>query len=276
MPRPKKTKKTQQNSSPSANGFFGHDSALRIIGFLADMIAIVTVLFAIKTEMVLNALPFILSPWILFPIWTMAAYTYLCWLHSHWDKNRQKWNWSKRFKVFIVGDLIVRFRAPYLLIPVLLLGIMLVWIAKSADILWPIMLIVIIPIAITLFIAAMEWPKFKKALVSPKDEEEDIKKRQERIDIVNSRWSELCSIIEKKFETYTWVRETNFTELFYVWGLDSEAMWYAFAKYATEHPNKMHFGAIRRRDGYKMVSNVLIDIEHLDNAKYEYFSSSIS
>jgi hypothetical protein len=234
------------------------------------MIAIVTVLFAIKTEMVLKALPFILSPWILFPIWTMAAYTYLCWLHSHWDKNRQKWNWSKKFKVFIVGDLIFRFRAPYLLIPVLLLGIMLVWIAKSADILLPVMLIVIIPTAITALIALTEWSKFKKALVSPLDEEEYIKMRQEKVDIVNSRWSELCSIIEKKFETNLWLDYYDFKELFYVWRLDAGSILYAFAKYASEHPGKMHFGEIHNIKQKITTSNVLIQLELLDREQFKY------
>jgi hypothetical protein len=47
-PRPKKTKQIQEDSPRSANGsFFKGDSILRVIGFIADMIAILSVLFAI-------------------------------------------------------------------------------------------------------------------------------------------------------------------------------------------------------------------------------------
>jgi hypothetical protein len=269
MPRPKKTKRTVQTSSSSANGFFSHDSTLRVIGFAADMIAIVTVLFAIKTEMVLKALPFILSPWILFPIWVMAAYTYICLLHSYWTRTLETERWSKKFKVFIVGDLIFRFRAPYMLIPVLLLGIMLVWIAKSAGILFPILAVLFLFCFISAFFFSTWWPSIKVGLVSRQDEEEIEKKKQERIDIVNSRWEELTAIIEKKFERDVWLDYGDFTELFYVWGLDKESIWYAFAKYATEHTGKRHFcNVCRRITGYVEAFNVLVQVERLDSSKY--------
>jgi len=161
----------------------------------------------------------------------------------------QEQNWSKRFRVFVVGDLLVRFRSPYLLIPVLLLVITFILIAKSAEILGVILTaFAIISLVTGLFILIEGYwnevkDSFVNAFVLPQDEEEDNKKRQERIDIVNSRWEELATIIEKKFEGRTVLNCDDFTELFYAWELNAESILYAFAKYAAEHPGKIYFGS---------------------------------
>jgi hypothetical protein len=63
-------------------------------------------------------------------------------------------------------------------------------------------------------------------------EEEENKKKQ----IVDSRWEELRHIIERKLEGFVYINCYSFRKLFYAWGLDEESMWYAFAKYAAEHP----------------------------------------
>jgi hypothetical protein len=263
IPRPQKTKETQQDSSPSENGsFFKGDSILRVIGFIADMIAILSVLFAIKIEAVSNELPRILSPWILFPIWVMAAYTYICWLHSYWKKTTQDHSWSKRFRVFVVGDLLVRFRSPYLLIPAVLLATMFIVISKAAGILEGLLgASIIILFVTTAFISITEkWQDLKDIFISPNGEG--------NIEIVDSRWEELRYITEKKLERVVFIRCDAFRDLFYAWGIDKDSMQYAFAKYAAEHPGKMHFGDIRYNPTDKTMHNVLIRLEHLDRDKF--------
>jgi hypothetical protein len=177
----------------------------------------------------------------------------------------------------MVGDLFVRFRSPYLLIPVLLLVVTFVMIAVSASILGYVLgAIFILFVIAVLFVAGSDIDLYDTFIVPEKDEEErrkkiDKKRRKDRIYRINIRWEELYHIIAKKLEGALYIDCYAFRELFYVWGLDEESIWYAFAKFAAEHPGKIHFGDIRHKKASSIVKNVLIQIEHLDHNEYEYW-----
>ena len=95
-------------------------------------------------------------------------------------------------------------------------------------------------------------------------------KKQSGIEIIDLRWEELRNIIEKMLEARSYLEDDDFRELFYAWGLNYSSMWYAFAKYAAEHPGKVHFGDIRCIQDKEITHNVLIQVERLDYEKYEY------
>jgi hypothetical protein len=257
MPKAKGSKK------PTSSSIFGHDSALRVLGFVADMIAIVTVLLAIKTDTVLRALPLILSPWFLYPIWILAAYTYLCWLHAYWIRTTEEYKWSRRFSVFIIGDLITKLRKPVLGFPVLLLGITLVWIARTTSTLEPIIFIVGMIGFMALVFAPMWWELFKRFL-QPND-------RETKNALVEQKWPEFVTLVDSKFTTKLWLTTNSFNDVSIVWGFDENTLLFAFAKYATMFPQKAYFGKIYDTPTHQLIEyNALINIQHIDFDRHYY------
>jgi hypothetical protein len=257
MPKAKGSKKSTSSS------IFGHDSALRVIGFIADMTAIVTVLLAIKTDTVLRALPLILSPWFLFPVWILAAYTYLCWLHAYWVRTAEEDKWSNRFSVFVISDLLIRLRNPILGFPVLLLGITLIWIARSTGTLLP--LVVIFSGLCTLgLIFAPIWWELLKTFLRPND-------RESKNALVEQRWQEFITLVDKKLEARQWLDTDSFKEISIVWGFDENTLLFAFAKYAALYPEKAYLGRVVDRQSFRtVVDEALINVQNLNSGKFFY------
>lgn len=257
MPKSKSSKRLTSSS------IFDHDSGLRVLGFTADIIAIVTVLLAIKTDTVLRALPLILSPWFLFPIWILAAYTYLCWLHAYWMRTAQEFKWSKRFNVFIIGDLLIRFRKPLLWFPVLLLIMTLVWIVRISDLPEAVFNIVTIFLLLSSFLTLMfvvgEWERVKNYFANDS---------QEKRDLMESKWIELSSLIEKRLMYNQWLETKDFKDAIITYGINQEILLFAFAKYATVFPEKALFSNLYDKNNARYFYKALINLQTIDRERF--------
>jgi hypothetical protein len=58
------------------------DVTLRVVGFIADLTAIGSILLAIKLPNLGQSLPLIVSPVFALGVWTIGAYLYVSYLHK--------------------------------------------------------------------------------------------------------------------------------------------------------------------------------------------------
>jgi tryptophan-rich sensory protein len=111
---------------------FFNSSLIRLLGFIADVIAISSINIGLKADNE-ESLPSFISPGFAFAIWIIAFYTYTCILYDRWKKHKDSKEYSNRFKLFLVEDLLLDFGEPLYLLPAIILIIVLFWIAITAD-----------------------------------------------------------------------------------------------------------------------------------------------
>jgi len=101
--------------------FFKFDSLALLIGFIVDLITLSTILLSFLGFRV-KGLHLVVSPSFAFALWVLSAYTYLAFLHTFWEKHLHEKQYADKFSVFLIDEVFVHFREPWLLLPVLLLG----------------------------------------------------------------------------------------------------------------------------------------------------------
>jgi hypothetical protein len=252
--------------------FLDHDG-IRVLGFIADMIAIVTVLWGAMNPNTGEAFSFFTSRWFMLAIWLIALYTYICILHGFWTRTIEKDKWSTRFSVFFIGDLIIRFRRPIYLFPILILLITFFAITGASG------FILLGPLSFLIFMRLLiGWESFEKKYVhdgqklkSQRSSGSDSKKI-----LVNEKWEELVPIIDRKLSNVQWIDWFDFNDLHNAWELpwskyDNEMPAYVFSKYALQYPDKAFFGAVFENITNEDVAfDVLINLALIDTERY-YF-----
>lgn len=251
--------KTKQKS-PS---FFGGEYTLRVIGFIADITAIVTVIFAIKVDAIARFLPFMVSPWVLLPIWLISFYTYVCWLHYYWESTKILHGWSNRFSVFFLGEMVLRLKKPVTLLPLLVIIIAGAWIAQTTGIWW----YLFVPFALFAFIyfviIVSDWPGFRhKYLVSSSVADKEL---------VDSRWVELAPIIQTKTNGFNWLTAGHLNDIMVAWEINEPTVLYAFAKFAAERPEQFQYGNIKDKYGNAVAHGALIVLKNFDTARLKFW-----
>ena len=148
LPTKVKSKRVKnRKAKPTMNPF---DTASRITGFLSDLTEIPSNLINIllfvssltATGIVLftggrniGQLPTsgLITPPIAFFMWLTSLYAAIAWLHKYWEGNRSQKQFAPRFWMFLVDDLIFKFRVASRLFPLFVLALVLVWIIGYTD-----------------------------------------------------------------------------------------------------------------------------------------------
>jgi len=251
------------------------DVTLRIMGFVADLTAIGSILLAIKLPNLGQSLPLIVSPIFAFGIWMIGAYLYVSYLHKYWKENSGKNLWAKRFSVFLVGELIIKFRRPFLLLPGLVWIVALVWIGATVGIPTAVYIPFLITVAIAVvivFVGALEgkwgYDDFAKYFVKPLNEAEFVEGLNKAKAIVDRKWRKLKPIVEKKLDRYRWLAIEDFKEISVTEELTEDMMKYALIKYAAENPSETCCGNVYGKDRWGdpvlHEENVLVNCERFD------------
>lgn len=263
---------TPQQPKPLLKKFLDLD-LLRIIGFIADITAIVSVVLAIKLPNVGNPLSALLTPWSCIVLWCFAVYTFICILHNYWERTQYKNIWSSGFGLFIVGDLVFKFRKPVLLFPFLILIALLIYIAslfgsEAAIVTTGILVFIIIMVLATIS------DNLENHYIDPRETLTEQSKLDQYRTIVDSNWDEFKTMIEGKLSNKQWLSVSDFNEVMLLKGIESKALLFAFLRYAAEHPDKTHFGSIykkpnppRKRKSL-ITKDALVNIHKIDSEEY--------
>jgi hypothetical protein len=268
-------------SAPNTEGkspLFSGNNILRIIGFIADIATIITILAAIKLPNAGSLFPGLISPWSAIVIWIVAAYTYLCLLHDYLRKTRLQDRWSSSFAGFVSYDLINHFSKPWLLLPLLLLILALsaiiyigiVYFGRESQFL------ALMAIFATLFLGAMiAFIMLFDAASSARFERYYIEQEMAQA-VIDDMWKAIKPLIRKKLSTAYWLEFHVIENLLIPYRVDRKLVKYVIAKYAAEHPYKAHYGdvyqytSLEKVEGDLVLSKVLINTEKLDRSRYFY------
>ncbi len=101
-----------------------------VLGFIVDTITLASIILALNSQNA-SSLPPIITPGLALGIWCLAAYTYIALLHSYWEKQMSVKGYSDTFGMFLLNDLMLRFRNPFALLPAVVLIITLLGIAGA-------------------------------------------------------------------------------------------------------------------------------------------------
>ena len=229
-----------------------------IIGFIVDIITIVSILLAIRVSeesltIMFSGIP--ITPELAFSIWVLATFTYFGILHSIWERIEKSANGKGSFWNFLWKDLIVRFERPFLLLPIIVLILLLFWI--SAEIAIGIIIIG------TIFIISLGVP-FGMDL---NDEKERAKK------LIDENWADIELRINLELDRQLWIGFSRLSDLATIWNFSDKFMDYALIKYAVANSDKAVYGHIYETRENEPITNskVLICLEKLEeNGTYYY------
>lgn len=261
------------------------DNILRVIGFLADIIAIGGLIIQIRYLNLTKDIPVIfpakIATGLAYTIWTLALYAYLCYLHKYWSTNRRVEGLAYRFAAFTIGDLFIRFKKPLLLFPILILAISFLAISFVSfgfpDGFAPIAILFAVPCIIILILKEEYKVDLRKVFINERKPFQSYIptsiSNSERAK-VDKYWDELHPLITKKLTDSDLLTEYHFSELRILLGLDDDMLHYAFARYALEFKEVSYFGLIAERstsnDNDVSPIYALINLKRIDSDKYEY------
>lgn len=234
-----------------------------IIGFIADLIAITSVLFAIKGQGGLQVLGsnFVIDTWTLLLLWSIALFTYFGYLQLVWERDKENKFYEDNFWRFIPLDLIIMFRSPFLLLPFLFLLIL---------------LLIILGAFIGAFILFMLGISVTIALSSFKEEnKEDIFGKRMSLKI-NYYWNAIEKRMDFEIDNKFVIRTKEIADLSIKFNIDPDYLWHILVKYATEHPDIASFGDLckfteddeSQTQAKVLYENVLISLRFLDEEEY--------
>ena len=92
-----------------------------IIGLIVDLIAITQIIaFTLNRSTNSSYLSVFIRPSVGVVIWGLAFFVYLAFLHLYWENHNADKNFSSKFFWFLVNDLVLKFKKPFLLLPVII------------------------------------------------------------------------------------------------------------------------------------------------------------
>ena len=238
--------------------FLQFDKFALILGFVVDSITLVSILLAVSLSGTVGLASFI-TPVLAFVIWLLAVYTYVAYLHHHWETNLVQ-GLEDKFSMFLVNDLLLRFRKPLLLFPAVVSVITLLWIAASADKSGSL----VITLGMACFLGFAFLLAHRMTYGSTTSDGE-LKHK------IEDKWSHLKKRIKVELSRKQWVSPYDLSDFAEVWGVPLKAMAYALAKYAVEYPNQTKYGRVYRLEDDQPVSgleNVLVNLENFEYDKY--------
>lgn len=223
-----------------------------VVGFIADSIALISILLALNLPNNSIKLPNFINPWFAISIWAIAVYTYLSYLHFYWRKNLSSDQLSNNFNAFLGRDLFLKFRKPLLLFPALVFLIIFIWIVVFIPI------ILLIPVFFIFFVSIF----FSITAETEADRR-------------NKKWRKVIENVDKliasRFPQFQWIGFEDLTEISKVFNLSSNQISYILALYALKYPDTAKYGKVYRKKDNVVVSgeyNVLINLKQIDCKKY--------
>lgn len=232
---------------------------LAVIGLVADIVTISSVM--VSSEKGDQGLRYLftdihISEWHMTFIWFIALVTYLGLVRSYWESRFNGNGYSNEFLDFLVLDLVVGFRLPFLLLP----GIVVVGLFFVIWGYWAILFFFVASIPVGVFLGDRYA---ERGLIGTSKLEQ----------MVADQWSELKDVIERECSGRQWVSWEQLKTWGELRGLPKPALVYALKKYGIENPKKARFGNVHHRKPRFFdvtLYGVLISLNAIDRIKYWY------
>ncbi len=241
-----------------------------IIGLIVDLIAIVQIIAVLVSgNLSPSYMNFFISPGVGLVIWGLAFFTYIAFLHLYWENNNAEYGFASKFLWFLLKDLILDFRKPFLLFPLIIWIIVGFPLSSLVSILIPSCFGTILMFGGILLFAA------KIMNLNTRDIKTDILGRvtEATKKEIDEDWTFIENRIMVELERKIIVRYTDFSDLEEVRNYDMQTFWYILALYATKNPKSVKFGALWKENGEEgkptlIDVNVLVDSRILLSKDY--------
>jgi hypothetical protein len=198
-----------------------------IIGFIVDSITLLSILLNLNSGYTTSILA---NAWLGFFVATLATISYVGYLHTFWENNFEKQRLKSRFFSFLKDDLILDFRYPFLILPIITLIALVTWLVYIEPLLLiPSFVLLFISFVVILFKVGRTKPTFPPTTKA----------------IIENQWD----IIEKRIitdlgrftEFVLGVRAEDFTDLAIMLDIEPKDMDYALIKFAMLHPEIVEY-----------------------------------
>jgi len=254
-------------SPKTSKGIFKFNNIARIIGFIVDIITLVSILFTVKLSDQGISIPTFITPWFALGLWIISIYLYFAFLRTHWGKNKKEKGDKYKFVLYLWQNLIMGFQKPFILLPLLILYLLGFWIFYSIESVLGVIIFIFIQFFIVLtLITYVESKKYTLLGV-------DYEPTEEQKALIEENWSLIKKIIKTKLPEFMWLSEDQFKEIFLISNITQESMKYAFAKFVVENPQSTAYGDVWAKDGPGLIpteSDVLINLDIFNFEDYYY------
>jgi len=247
-----------------------------ILGLIVDTVAILQ-LTGYLFQPFSNSFPKT-SPYFAISIWLLAIFTYLALLHSYWERHRESENLDSSFSGFLIGDLMLEFHKPFLLLPFIFLLLVFFPIAVFADSSYVTVGVcgglLVMGLFILLFIKFILWTGSHTENTNDIDSLLEKMKQQEKENQteIESEWDYWEKRIATEFERKWGVTMSDFEDTKKIKGYRINEFRFIFAKYAFNHPDTVRFGILWEKsesnEHVKLDEDVLVFLPKLDSKKY--------
>lgn len=241
-----------------------------IIGLIVDLIAITQIIaFTLNRSTNSSYLSVFIRPSVGVVIWGLAFFVYLAFLHLYWENHNADKNFSSKFFWFLVNDLVLKFKKPFLLLPVI------IWVIVGFPLLSLVGMIFPSCLGTFLMLGVVILFVMKMSNLSLNDFQTDMMGRitETMKSEIENDWNFLENRIKMELDRSIIVRYTDFKDLEEVRSYDMRTFWYILALYASKNPESAKFGALWKVQGddYKtslVDVNVLVDLRNFLSNDY--------
>jgi len=198
-----------------------------IVGFIVDSITLLSILLNLSAGFTTSIFA---NAWLGFLIAILAIISYIGYLHTFWEKNFEKQHLRSRFFSFLTDDLILDFRYPFLVLPIVILIALITWLVFAEPVL-------IIPSSLLLFIAFIvivvklvrgkrTFPPTTKAII------------ENQWDMIEER---IITELKRLTGFVLGIRAEDFTDVAIMLDIEPKDMDYALIKFAMLHPEIVEY-----------------------------------
>jgi len=240
-----------------------------IIGLVADIIAIVSVLLAIDIQgegVKTLASKILITEWHLFGLWLIAGFTYLGFLYKVWENDKEKREYIGNFWFFLIYDFILKFRLPFYLLPIVVLLILFVWIFGASGAKFLFFVLFFLGFLVTfIYILHIRHEILVEQAIA---EQRTIK------DIIDKNWKTIENRILNEISHLPWIEVSRFRDLAIILQIDCTAFKMAFAKFSLIYPTEIFYGDVykiteRFEDGL-VRGDMIAENALISRSKFDY------
>lgn len=258
-----------ENKETKSNSFLRFDTIALVLGFVVDIITILSIVFAIKLPELSENLPNFISPGLAFALWLLAVYVYFGFLRSIWDKHQEEKKFSDKFSLFLADDLLFSFRYPALLFPAIVALIVLFWIAllDSSGMFPAFVFLALVFGSVGLY----QYVTNNKVKVMKVESVHETVIPQEFKERVSKEWRFLSIQITELLAQQTYIDCEDLVAISTLWDVPQEHMSYVLVQYAIKNPKKTRFASLYSLpNGFpvKRGEKVLVNLETVDDSTY--------
>lgn len=217
------------NNTSTTHRSLKFDKFALVIGFIVDSITIASIIGIIKAQDSQIHLSRIITPGVAFGIWVLAFYLCIAIFHKHWKKEKAIRKYEDTFRLFLINDLIWRFRKPFLLLPIIILIILICGIVSISGVFaLPILVVFILACSITLILTKEDCLS-NSSLDTGKE-------------IINGKWEVIKKRIEMELAVQIYsVSADNIKDLCPIWNISKKNLKDALIRYAAENIDAVYY-----------------------------------